>query len=197
VDVGRRAVSLALAAVLTTACSAEGARPREQAVPTAEPAQSPAPRKQRAIPVHVALARLRRHVDVPVVLPRDRLAGLRNYRGWVADRKYLEWERRGGRTVGTLVLRRDHRVLWIRYGYAEPDGCGGRDTAVPTEVLGEPALLWVVRGGVWSEIVWPVRPRGHVGSYGLAGSFDAPDMLRLAESMETALRKAPARDDGC
>lgn len=195
-DAGRRALSLALAAVLGAGCAADVARPREQAAPTPEPSRAPTAAKNRYIPVHVAVARLARHVDVPVVLPRDRLAGIRNYRGWVADPKYLEWERRGERTVGTLVLRRNDRVLWIDYGYSLPDGCGGRDTAIPTEVLGEPALLWIARGGAWSEVVWPVRPRGRVGSYGLAGSFDGSQILRLAESMQAKL-SAPAHDPGC
>ena len=200
----------ALVALLLAACSAPagGAGPRSEArdepatpaVATREPATpepSPEPegwRKPRYIPVREAVERLARHVDVPVVLPRDPLS-IRSYRRWLADPKYLTWERRGDETVGRLklVFRRDY--LLIDYGYAIPDGCGGRDTAIPTEVLGEPALVWTGHGS--SSIIWPVKPHGRIGRFGLSGPFEGFQIVRLARSMETAIRGAPRHDPGC
>lgn len=144
--------------------------------------------------MHEAVERLARHVDVPVVLPRHRHF-LRSYRRWLADPMHSSWERRGDETVGTLHLtsRRDH--LWISYGYAIPDGCGGRDTAIPTDVLGDPALLWT--SGGQSSVIWPVRPHGRIGRFELSGSFEGYEIHQLAESMETQLREAPQHDPGC
>jgi hypothetical protein len=197
-----------LIAGLFAACSAGETEPRAAepspvevapATPRRSPEREPKGwRRTRYIPVREAVQRLRRHVDVPVVLPRDRIAGLPSYRGWSADPKYLEWTRRGRVTVGTLKLvsRRDY--LWIEYGFAIPDGCGGRDTAIPTDVRGEPALLWP--GDGHSAVIWPVRPHGRSGRFGLVGSFAGYGILRLAESMEARLREAPAAratDPGC
>ncbi|HYP24909.1 MAG TPA: hypothetical protein VEV43_15180 [Actinomycetota bacterium] len=185
-------------------CSAGGA---ERARPPAVAAATPVPanpepsgeprdwRRPRYVPVREAVDRLARHVDVPVVLPRHGVF-LRSYRGWLADPKHLSWSRRGDETVGSLHLisRRDY--LWISYGYAVPDGCGDRSSAVPTEVLGEPALLWH-HSGDHSTIFWPVRPHGRIGRFGLSGSFLGHEIHRLAESMETQIRAAPRHDPGC
>ena len=73
-----------------------------------------------------------------------------------------------------------------------PDGCGGREHVIPTDVLGDPALVW--GGSGHSSIIWPVRPHGRVGTFGLSGSFEGYEILRLAESMETQLRRAPSHD---
>lgn len=193
----RRLPALAVA-LLLTGCSSGGeafrAAPRRTAA-TPDPQAEPGPSKDRFVPVREAVERLARHVDVPVVLPRDPAGGIPGYRGWRADTRYLQWRRRGGLTVGTLKLTSRHDYLWIDYGYAIPDGCGGRDTAVETDVLGDPALLWTGRG--YGAIVWPVRRRGRIGRFGLNGSFGGRELLRLAESMETRLREAPARDPGC
>ncbi|HEX2295735.1 MAG TPA: hypothetical protein VHN37_10545 [Actinomycetota bacterium] len=169
------------------------AAPEETPAPTPEPRRGW--REPHYVPVRVAVERLARRIDFPVVLPRDRLAGIRSYRGWLADPRHLDWRRRGGRMVGSLRLVSRRNDLWIYYGYASPDGCGGRDTAVPTKVLGEPALLWTYDRS--SLLVWPVRPHGHTGTYGLSGSFEGFKLLRLARAMELALREAPPRDSGC
>lgn len=201
-----RRMGIVLVTFLLAGCSASGQEVGPRAGGTsgaatpdeATPEPSPDPgdwRKERYIPVRKAVALLARHVDVPVVLPRDRLAGIRSYRRWLADPKYLDWERRGGETVGTLHLTSRRDYLLISYGYAIPDGCGGRETAIPTKVLGEPALLRTSSGH--SSIIWPVRHRGRIGRFGLNGSFEAFQILRLARSMETAIRAAPRHDPGC
>lgn len=188
-----------LVAVLAASCSSPATRGLDARAPTPRPERSEGWRKDRYVPVRRAVARLERHVDVPVVLPRDRLAGVRDLDRWVADRRYLDWRRYHGRRVGTLVVRRGDEILWIHYGHAVSDGCGGRETAVETYVLGEPALVWTVRGArpePWSEIVWPVRPRGRTGAYGLSGTFESWEIVRLAESMEARRREA-LRDRSC
>ncbi|MBW3595592.1 MAG: hypothetical protein KY391_08445, partial [Actinobacteria bacterium] len=88
-----------------------------------------------------AVARLQPRIDVPIVLPRDRFAGLPNLKGWMVDPKYLDVNRVGGIRVGTLVLRKKDQILHIHYGYSTFDGCGGPDTAIETNVAGQPALL--------------------------------------------------------
>ena len=196
--VGR--VGIVLVVLLLAGCSTPDGRAGPRAAATQEPATpepSPEPegwRKPRYIPVREAVERLARHVDVPVVLPRDKLS-LRSYRGWLADPKYTEWTRRGAEVVGTLKLASRKEYLLISYGYAIPDGCGGRDTAIPTNVLGEPALVWTSSGQ--SSIIWPVKPYGRIGRFELNGSFEAYEILRLARSMETAIREAPGHDPGC
>ena len=170
--------------------------PKAASEATPEPSQEPKDwRKPRYVSVRAAVERLAAHVDVPVVLPRDRLAGIRSYRGWLADPMHIMWDVHGREGSGVLHLISRRNNLWIEYGYAIPDGCGGRDTAIPTDVLGEPALLWAYPGH--SSIIWPVRPHGRTGRYGLSGSFDGYQILRLAEAMETALREAPGHDPGC
>ena len=193
-----RGIAVVVAAALLTGCSTGEPSARPRTSPPATRAPEPEQvgwRKPRFVPVREAVNRLARHVDVPVVLPTDRLAGLRGYRGWLADPRYLDWGRRGPHTVGTLFLVSHDEQLRISYGYAIPDGCGGRDTAIPTDVLGEPALLWTYPGQ--SSIIWPVKPHGRIGRFGLDGTFDGYQILRLAESMETKLRRAPAHDPGC
>ena len=145
------------------------------------------------MPVQQALKALRAHVDLPVALPKDDLS-LRNYRGWLAD---LNLYRYDGEPVGSIQLRKRNQILSIDVGQASSDGCGGRDTAIPTTVGGEPALVWVSPNAVWSRIVWPVEPRGHIGVYGLAGTFEGWQMVRLARSMHKAITAEPIHDDGC
>jgi len=68
------------------------------------------------------------------------MAGLPNLEGWLADPKYLFWEVSHGVRSGTLKLRKDRQILILDYGRAVFDGCGGRDHAIETNVLGRPAL---------------------------------------------------------
>jgi hypothetical protein len=121
-----RRVALVVSMIFVAGCSAGDAAPRAARTPEPSleaPAPTPSPetedwRKDRYIPVWEAVARLRRHVDFPVVLPRDRLAGLRRYRRWLADPKYTEWTRRGGVTVGTLKLVARRAYLLLDFGYS-------------------------------------------------------------------------------
>ncbi|MDQ4025409.1 MAG: hypothetical protein M3217_07955 [Actinomycetota bacterium] len=171
---------------------ATAARPQAS---TPSPASPPAPGeesaarppwKERSIPVAEAVERLQRHVDVPVVLPR--LAGVRNPREWRADPKYLDW----GAGAGGMTIRRGRQILILSYGRAGFDGCGDRTHAVETNVLGRPALVTQSPEHVWSHVLWPVTARGSTGRYGLAGTFTAWQIVRLAESMEAA--RVAARD---
>lgn len=110
-------------------------------------------------------------VDVPVVLPRDDFAGLPNLKGWLADPKYLKWTRAGGIRIGLLELIKGRRSLHFSYGLAGFDGCGGRDLAIETNVLGQPALLYqgplggygvgsIQAKHLWSHVIWPVTDTG-------------------------------------
>ncbi|MDQ3660842.1 MAG: hypothetical protein M3454_07275 [Actinomycetota bacterium] len=144
-----------------------------------------------------AVESLQRHVDVPVVLPKDRMAGLPNLEGWLADPKYLSWERSHEVRSGTLTVRKGRQILILNYGRAVWDGCGGRDFAIETNVLGRPALMTQSRGHVWSQVLWPVTKAGSTGRYGITGTFEGWAMVRLAESMELARLEARNFNKSC
>jgi hypothetical protein len=152
---------------------------------------------KRSITVEEAVARLEPHVDVPIVLPHDRVAGLWHLDGWLADPKYLEWGSLRGVRGGTIKLQKEERILFLHYGLAGFDGCGGRDTAIETDVLGAPALLDESEDHEWSTIIWPVTKTGSVGRYGIDGTFAGWKMVRLAESMEAARLDAVEHERGC
>ena len=143
-------------------------------------------RKERFISVTEAVERLQPHVDVPVVLPTDRMAGLPNLKGWLADPKYLYWETADEVRSGTLTLRKGRQIRILSYGRAVFDGCGGRDFAIETNVLGRSALLSQAREHVGSQVLWPVTETGSTGRFGITGTFEGWAMVRLAESMELA-----------
>lgn len=153
--------------------------------PSKETSRTKSWRKERFISVAEAVERLQPHVDVPVVMPMDRMAGLPNYKGWLADPKYLDWNAVEGVHAGTLTLRKDKRILILSYGMAGFDGCGDRSSAIETNVVGQPALV-NPSGDRWSTVIWPVTETGSTGRYGISGTFDAVAMIRLAESMELA-----------
>lgn len=157
-----------------------------------QPTLSPTPkeskhwRRPRFISISEAVARLQRHVDVPVVLPRSRAAGLPNLKGWLADPKYLEWKVVDGARVGGMKIRKDRQILILDYGLAVFDGCGDRSMAIETNVLGQPALINIANGHEWTSIIWPVTDEGSSGRYGISGTFYPEAMMLLAESMELA-----------
>ncbi len=153
--------------------------------------------KPRYISIQEAVERLEPHVDVPVVLPRSAAAGLPNLKGWVADPKYLDWNEIDGVRAGGMTIRKDREILILSYGLASFDGCGDRSTSKETFVLGQPALISDSRGHVWSHVLWPVTPKGSTGRYGIAGTFDADDMILLAESMERRRLEALDHERGC
>jgi hypothetical protein len=153
--------------------------------------------KPRYVSVGRAIARLRAHIDTPIVLPRDASAGLPGYRRWKADPKYLESNDVDGTESGTLNLIKKKRMLGIDFGTASFDGCGGRDHAIRTDVRGQPALLSVSRESLWSHIIWPVRSEGSTGRYGLYGTFEGWQLIRLAESMERGRLEAIDAPEGC
>lgn len=146
-------------------------------------------RKPRFISVAEAVKRLQPHVDVPVVLPRDRRAGLPNLKGWMADPKYLDWNEVDGVRAGGMKIRKGKEMLILSYGLAGFDGCGDRSMAIETKVVDQPALV-ISSSRRWSTVIWPVTPKGSTGRYGISGTFDAVAMLRLAESMELARLEA-------
>ena len=153
-------------------------------------------RKARFISVEEAVERLQPHVDVPVVLPRDRMAGLPNLKGWLADPKYLDWNTVDGVRAGGMTLRKDEQILILSYGLAGFDGCGDRTMAIETMVVDQPALV-NPSGNRWSTVIWPVTKTGSTGRYGISGTFEAVAMLRLAESMELARLDAMDVTKGC
>ena len=192
-----------IAGLLFVGCSGtEAAHPQAQTPSPVRVAASPTPsatptpeestpwRKARYISVEEAVRRLQAHVDVPVVLPRDKFAGLPDLKGWLADPKYLKWNRAGGLRIGGLKLLKGHRMLILSYGLAGFDGCGGRDFAIETNVLGQPALVTQASKHLWSHVIWPVTDKGTTGRYGITGTFEGWQMVRLAESMELARLEA-------
>ncbi|HVF52370.1 MAG TPA: hypothetical protein VNC78_02060 [Actinomycetota bacterium] len=88
------------------------------------------------------------------------------------------------------------RHLSIQYGHATFDGCGG-DHVIETDVLGQRALLYVVTGARWAELIWPVKPGRVTGRWGLTGSFSGWEIIQLAESMELARLEAADRSHSC
>ena len=194
VGMGRGMGAIALAWVLLAACSSpEGERAQVEPaastplyVPTPEPEEQKSWRKARYISVEEAVETLQAHVDVPVVLPRDEFAGLPNLKGWLADPKYLKWSRVDGKRIGGMTIRTDGRILILNYGLAGFDGCSGREHAVETNVLDQPALVSQSTEAIWSHVLWPVTDTGSTGRYGITGTFEGWQMVRLAESMELA-----------
>ena len=171
----------------------------QSASPQALPAQREEKqswRKPRFISVAEAVDRLQPHLDVPVVLPADRMAGLPNLKGWLADPKYLEWRPESGVRTGTIRLVKKNQLLILSYGLAGFDGCGDRSMAIETDVLDQPALV-IPSSDRWSTIVWPVTESGSTGRFGISGTFNAVAMVRLAESMEQARAEAADSDEGC
>lgn len=144
-----------------------------------------------------AVERLQPHVDVPVVLPTDRMAGLPHLEGWLADPKYLYWETEDGVRSGTITLRKERQILILSYGLAVFDGCGGRDYAIETNVLSRSALVSQAHEHVWSHVLWPVTETGSTGRFGITGTFDGWAMIRLAESMELARVEAMDSNKSC
>lgn len=205
---GLRSVAVVLAGTLFVGCSGAGvsrpqAKPSGAAttpvyVPTPSPEEEPGPwRKARFISVDEAVRRLQAHVDVPVILPRNKLAGLPNLKGWLADPKYLDWRRVDGLRIGGMTLRKGRQILLLSYGLAGFDGCGDRSHAVETNVLGQPALLSQSPNLVWSQVMWPVTDTGSTGRYGIAGTFEGWQMVRFAESMELARLEAMEASRHC
>lgn len=195
-----------LVASTLTACATEPIEPDVAATPdqlssagTSSPRTAPRRdwRKPRYISVRDAVERLRPHVDAPLVLPASRRAGLPNLRGWLADPRYLDWRDVYGLRVGGLTIRKGRRILILSYGLASFDGCGDRSTAEETTVLGQPALIGDSQSHVWSHVIWPVTETGSTGRYGIAGTYDADDMILLAESMERERLEAVDHDRSC
>jgi len=147
--------------------------------------------------VNEAVERLQPNVDVPVVLPKDRMAGLPNLEGWLADPKYVYWETEDGVSSGTITLRKERQILILSYGLAVFDGCGGRDHAIETNVLGHAALMSQAHEHVWSHVLWPVTEMGSTGRFGITGTFEGWAMIRLAESMELARVEAMDSNKSC
>ena len=141
-----------------------------------------------------AVARLQAHIDVPVLLPRGTVA-LRNYQGWLADPKYINWWRHEGEVVGSLELRKNNQILNFNFGYAGFDGCGG-DTAIETNVNGQRALIQISARYEWSQLVWPVTENGSSGRYGVSGTFEGWELVDIAEKMDAELA-ALDEDVGC
>lgn len=196
--------SLGLAAVLLGACQGAPAEPTTtpRSTPSASATSPPTEakeswRKDRYIPVAEAVERLQRHVDIPITLPRMSAISMRGLKTWLADPRYLDWAEKNGEQVGELRLVKGDKKLLISYGAATFDGCGGRDHAVETDVLGQPALVSQAREALWSAIIWPVTPEGSSGRYGLTGTFEAWQLVRLAESMELERLEAVSHPKGC
>jgi hypothetical protein len=200
---------LAPALLVFGSCQAEG-RPTSSPDSTASPlevtASLSAPpeddevrhgwRKPRFISLAQAIERLQPHVDVPVVLPSDRMAGLPNLKGWLADPKYLDWNTVEGVRAGGMTIRKGKQILILSYGLSGFDGCGGRESAIETTIVDQPALV-NPSGNRWSTVIWPVTDTGSTGRYGISGTFDAVAMVRLAESMEHSRLEAMDVAKGC
>ena len=197
---GRGSVIIVAAIALSSAvaCSENDKPPPSDVFPTsvAFREEKPSWRKPRYISVEKAIARLQRHVKTPIILPRQ-FPGMPNLRRWLADPKYLDWDDViNGERVGGLVLRRPSRVLSFQFGYATFDGCGG-DLAIETNVLGQPALLNLSSGHLWSSLIWPVKAGEIAGRYGISGTLEGWQVIELAESMELARLEATKRQTGC
>jgi hypothetical protein len=125
------------------------------------------------------VAALGDRVNVPITLPPRVPRGTR-----LDSRHPVRFYGSAGRQTGILHLvvgRKKH--LYVQYGQATFDGCGG-DRAEVVTVAGDPGLLDVSPIATWSQLIWPAVPGNPQGRYGLAGSFSGVELLALAESME-------------
>src|SRR5688500_1754110 len=147
-------------------------------------------RKDRFITVSEAVDRLQPHVDERVALPDPRLAYLPRIDKWMADPKYLSWDRDFGARHGTMRLVHKKELLILTYGLVTFDGCGGTDFAISTEVDGQPALLKIATGNEWSQIAWPMQPLESSGNYGLTGTLEGWQAVKLAGSMKATYRES-------
>lgn len=184
-------------AVLNSAVATRAEESSPSPFPSRLSSRSKSWRKDRYISVDEAVQRLQPHVDVSVVLPQDKAAGLPSLEGWLADPKYLDWRTEEGLRIGELRLIKGRQILLLSYGLAGFDGCGGRDHAIETEVLGQPALVSQASGHLWSQIIWPVTETGSTGRYDITGTFGGWQMVRFAESMELARLEAMEASKGC
>jgi hypothetical protein len=120
-------------------------------------------------------------VSVPVLLPPNLPGGAH-----LASHDALYSARYGKKTAWFLQLEwPDKRHLFLQYGVALFDGCGG-DTAKPVQIGNQPGMIYVSPGHRWSDLIWPATRKHLQGVYGLAGSFTREGILRLARSMERA-----------
>jgi hypothetical protein len=165
----------------TTALADLGTPPAANTTTTEDPEPDPHPRS-----IQAALRFIRRHVDVPVFLPRGVPKGLR-----LSPDHPLYLTNAGGWELSLVFGHRQH--LFIQYGAATFDGCGG-DSARPTHVGSRPALIYTTRGS--TELVWPATPSQPTGVYGLAGSLGPARMLAMARSMQ-AMVESSSVDAGC
>jgi hypothetical protein len=173
-----RWLGLGLLVVVLVACGETAPEIRETSQPTQK--DEPLWSDTRSVPgLRRAMARLRDRMDVPILVPSKVPHGTR-----LDSRHPLRFYRRGAERTASLHFvfgRKKH--LYVDYGHATFDGCGG-DRAKPVKVGGKPGLLSVSPIATWSALIWPALPRDPQGRYGLAGSFSGAKILALAESME-------------
>lgn len=206
-------ISLALIGLLAVACSdgiSSSSRrslrnaPSPAVSPTELEAEqhSPAPKKDTAedkkeprfASISKALVALRKHLDVPVILP----AGVRSKAGLVRDQP-VWFGRHMGKPAARLPLNIGKDELDIEYGVALFDGCGA-DMARPTSVGEIPALylrLGRRHSGVRTDLIWPATRHNWAGRYGLSGTYRLRELLVMAESMEERAAEGELRDHGC
>jgi hypothetical protein len=206
---GMRWLALAVLGVCLLATCQQPFIAPEVATMSVTPAPKPTPsstasmaaakgwRKDRYISVDDAIGRLQPHVDVPVVMPKMKVAYLPRLDRWLADPEDLIWSEENGVLDGEMKLIHRNRILIFSFGLVTFDGCGGTDLAVPTQVGEHPALLFVTKHGTWSQIVWPMLPGQNTGTYGLAGTLEAWQAYQLAQSMEHARQDLPQGTGGC
>ncbi|MEA2580091.1 MAG: hypothetical protein QOE83_983 [Actinomycetota bacterium] len=85
--------------------------------------------------------------------------------------------------------------VYIQYGLGIFDGCGS-ESASDVRVGTMPGALTESHPAGWSELIWPATTTHPVGRYGLAGSFSARQVLRMARSMPV-VPETHQVDQGC
>ncbi len=139
---------------------------------------SPSPSHAQFTSIRDALAFIRQKVDVPVLLPKGLPLGV------ALAPKHAVYSV-PNRPVGWMLhlMFGTKRHVFIQFESGTFDGCdtAGADVA---SVRGMPALVYTTTApGLWTEVIWPATFPHPIGRYGLAGSFSAARILRMAATM--------------
>ena len=184
-----RAGVIGLAVVVLGGCAQEAPPGRDR--PLESPAKTTSWTHPNSVPrIQRAVSRLEERVEVPVVLPRLLPEGIS-----LSPSEPVRFSEGGGGILHLVFDRKRH--LFIQYGEARFDGCGG-DAAKLVRVRGQPGLLYVSPIGKWSELIWPAKPGSPHGRYGLSGSLSAAHVMTVARSMRPSPERAESADPtGC
>jgi hypothetical protein len=120
-------------------------------------------------------------LGVPIPVPAELMSAPlhQTYGIGIADRT--------GRIEGNIVLEVAEERVYLQYGVATFDGCGG-DAAHPTNVLDRPALC--SRHPGQTTLIWPATSGHPDGRFGITAAQNLKPVIRWAEEMESSTQVA-------